>query len=173
MRRTIRKAIQFSPVLPHSIQDQTKWELAVQHTKLTDTQKEGGQEKSREWGRGAEGSREPCTLISEMRWEGRGAWCSQARGQPLRSPRAAGSGPWARSTRLTAAFTSLLMSAVGQRENRKGVTRAAPRGLTMPTRPQRRFQRAESHLPNSASSFLPVHFWKRQLVSQPLPTPYL
>ena len=114
--------------------------------------------------RGAEGSRELCTFISEMRWEGRGAWCSQAREQPLRSPRAAGSGPWARSVRLTAAFTSLLISAASQREDREGVTKAALHRLTMLTPALPCCQLGLSPLfPQVASNFLPVHL--KNLVS--------
>lgn len=61
----------------------------------------------------------------------------------------------------------------GSEGEQKRGDQSSPTRLTMPTRAQRRYQRAESDLPNSASSFLPVHFWKRQLVSQPLTTPYL
>lgn len=146
--------------------------LAAQHRKRLhetlqqDARKEGDQEKSRERG-GAQGGGELCTLISEMRWEGRGAWCSQAREQPLRSPRAAASGPWARSVRLTAAFTSLLISAAGQRENRKGVSNI------MPTHAWHCFQLPGGvPSPPRALSFLPVHFG-RTWPALPWPGPYL
>lgn len=52
----------------------------------------------------------------EVRQPGR---AHQAREQPLRSTRAVGSGPWARSMRLTAAFTSLLISAVMLADNQE------------------------------------------------------
>lgn len=125
----------FNSVLPYLVPFNNKMDNT--ESCHTNTRVEGERRETRKRAgrgrRGAEGSRELCTFISEMRWEGRGAWCSQAREQPLRSPRAAGSGPWARSMRLTAAFTSLLISAASQREDRKGVIKAALHRLTMPT----------------------------------------
>lgn len=135
---------------------------------------EGGQEKSEKWGRGAEGIREPCTLISEMRWEGRGAWCSQAREQPLRSPRAASSGPWARSTRPTAAFTSLLISAAGQVRGRteKGSPNSPALAHHAYPCPSLFPAGSESHLPPMASNFLQSTSEKLGQ-PPPLPGPYL
>lgn len=152
----MRKTVQFSSAPPNPIVMMDTG-LAAQHRKqLHETlqRTRGRRETRKKAGKGqrggAQGGGELCTLISEMRWEGRGAWCSQAREQPLRSPRAAASGPWARSVRLTAAFTSLLISAAGQRENRKGSHHANACPALFPA--------AWCSISPRASHFLPVHF---------------
>lgn len=61
----------------------------------------------------------PCTLISFMIWEGNGAQCWQPGGQSLLSSRASSPGkgnPGTFSILLKVAFTSLLMSAIENRE---------------------------------------------------------